>query len=336
MNIRIDYTNLMEYWDNVTDEPASKEDSSTDKEKVADDPVDKEKRANQDLVPHRSYDEWRHRLDKARAANKNKRRSFKQHNSRVTLSPDCPNEDIATHGSEIERRWFGPFEEWLKKLNDVKKGESGVLPMGLTKYFTLYSGRLHCENNAGVTVEAGLDVTADIGIEMNTRYAYYFSGTVVPPKIIDTYAFVGAQPEVTAGIEIEGDASLAYKTKRKKLIDTLTYPGLAIKGIAAVGPSFDLWGQLNGKVTIRGQMRVGATYALAPIEMYLPNNDNTRQRASKELEESLVNKTEGLEPEFQANVEADVEFDILVTPEVNMGIKVGGGFASFQASSFFL
>ncbi|KPM43205.1 hypothetical protein AK830_g3330 [Neonectria ditissima] len=312
VNMRVDYTNLKTYWDDITDEP-----------------VDKKKRSTWEPVPHRSFDEWRNRLERAKVADKRTRRSVEQHQSTVSFSPD---QDLTTRDSGIGRRWFGPFKEWLKKLNNVKQEDSGVLPMGLTKYFTLYSGRLHCENDAGVTMDAGLDVTADLGIEMNTRYSYYFSGTVVPPKIIDTYAFVGAQPEVIAGITIKGDASLRYQTRRKKLIDTLTYPGLAIKGIAAVGPSFDLWGQLDGEVLVRGQMRVGARYSLEPIEMYMPNDDETRQKANKTLEENYVNKTVGLEPEFQANVKAEVKFDILVTPEINMGIKVGGGLGSFKKS----
>jgi hypothetical protein len=57
-----------------------------------------------------------------------------------------------------------------------------------------------------VTITAGLDITAETTIEMGVKYAYYFSGTVVPPKIIDTYVFVGAKPKVYAGVNIRGDA----------------------------------------------------------------------------------------------------------------------------------
>lgn len=166
---------------------------------------------------------------------------------------------------------------------------------------------------------------------MDTRYSYYFSGTVVPPAINDMYAFARTQPKVLAGVTLSGDAQLAYATQPKKLINTLTYPGLAIKGIAAVGPSLDVWGQLSGAVTVSGQMRVGVTYTFQPIEMYLPNDDETRNRAEKDLEDNEVDQ-EGLEPTFEANVQARVDFNVTVSPELNLGIQVGGQVGPFDVS----
>jgi hypothetical protein len=166
--MRVDYTNLKDYWDDVTDES----------------PTSKRERSASD---HMDYSSWRSRVDNAKNAS-----YINRHNEFhvVDLSPK------SLETTHIERRWFGSFTNWLKELNTITKAEDGYLPMGLSKAFNIYSGRLQCANPAGVTITAGLDITADVRMEMGARYAYYFSGTVVPPKIIDTYVFLGAQPSV--------------------------------------------------------------------------------------------------------------------------------------------
>jgi hypothetical protein len=298
--MRVDYTNLKDYWDEVTDK------SSTSKRKRS-------------ASDHMNYNSWRSRVDNAKNASYiNGHNEF--HVATEGIVDFSPKSLETTH---IERRWFGSFTNWLKKLNTITKTEDGFLPMGLSKVFNIYSGRLQCANPAGVTITAGLDITADVRMEMGARYAYYFSGTVVPPKIIDTYVFLGAQPSVYAGIDIRGNAELGYESERKKLISTITYPGLSIKGIASVGPSLDLWGQLAGKITVSGNMKVGAKYTMDPIEMYMPNDDSTRQKASNKMK-NLDKEQAGLSPVFQAGVKANVGVELRLTPEINCGIKVGG------------
>jgi hypothetical protein len=84
----------------------------------------------------------------------------------------------------------------------------------------------------------------DAEVAMDATYAYYFSGTIVPFKVTDTYAYFGLEPSAYLGLRLVGNARLQAGTGRKKLIDTLSYPGLAIKGIAAVGPTLDLYGEV--------------------------------------------------------------------------------------------
>jgi hypothetical protein len=298
--MRVDYTNLKTYWDDVTDEAATR----------------KRKRSASD---HMDYNAWRARVDNAKNA------SYADGHNEFNVATEgvvdfSPEEE---EGTRLERRWFGTFTNWLNKLNTIKKSDDGFLPMDLSKVFNIYSGRLQCANPAGVTLTAGLDITAEVRLEMGARYAYYFSGTIVPPKIIDTFVFLGAQPSVYAGIDIRGNAELGYESERKKLIATITYPGLSIKGIATVGPSLDLWGQLAGKITVAGQMKVGAKYTMEPIEMYMPNDDATRQKASSKMKNFDTDQA-GLSPVFQAGVQATVGVELRITPEINCGIKVGG------------
>ncbi|KAI0439807.1 hypothetical protein F4803DRAFT_568057 [Xylaria telfairii] len=316
--MRVDYTNLQEYWDDVTDE----------------DPKNN-KKAKRSASVGTDFESWKSRVDKA------KRGPYTDHEGAIlneakgntNFSPDGPvprspystgsSSSLSRRDDSIERRWWGTFVNWLKKITTVTSEETGYLPMGLTKVFNIWSGRLRCENSAGVVITAGLDVTADVRLQMNAKYAYYFSGTVVPPNVIDTYIYVGAQPDVYAGITIRGDAQLAYQSEVKKLIQTIAYPGLSIKGIATVGPSLDVYGRIEGRITVSGQLKVGAKYTFDAVEMYLPNDEGTKDRASSQLM-SLDKNEQGIAPVFQANVKAEVDAHLRITPELNCGIKVGG------------
>jgi hypothetical protein len=215
--MRVDYTNLKDYWDEVTDK------LSTSKRKRS-------------ASNHMDYNSWRSWVDNAKNAS-----YINGHNEfHVATEGIVDFSPKLLETSYIERRWFGSFTNWLKKLNTITKIEDSFLPIGLSKVFNIYSSCLQCANPARVTITAGLDITADVRMEIGARYAYYFLGTVVPLKIIDTYMFLGAQPSVYAGINIHGNAELRYESERKKLILTITYPGLSIKGIASIGLSLDL------------------------------------------------------------------------------------------------
>lgn len=47
------------------------------------------------------------------------------------------------------------------------------------------------------------------------------------------------EPSAYLGLRLTGNARLQATTGRKNLLDTISYPGLAIKDIAAVGPTLD-------------------------------------------------------------------------------------------------
>ncbi|KAJ2980520.1 hypothetical protein NUW58_g6925 [Xylaria curta] len=312
--MRVDYTNLQEYWDEVTDE----------------DPKNNNKR-KRSATSGMGFEAWKSRVDKAKRGAYADLDGFDFERTETTtdfsptgyVPPSPYNSKLSSRDVDIERRWFGTFVNWLKKVTRITSEESGHLPMGLSKVFNIWSGRIRCENSAGVVITAGLDVTADVRLQMQAKYAYYFSGTVVPPSITDTYVYIGAQPNIYAGVTIRGDAELRYQSDVKKLIQTISYPGLSIKGIATVGPSLDLYGRIEGRITVSGQLRVGAKYTFSPIEMYLPNDEETHDKASDQLSNYDTNE-QGISPVFQANVRAEVDAHLRVTPELNCGIKVGG------------
>lgn len=299
VNMRVDYTNILPYWDEITDSPV--------------------KRRKRSMDESLSFLDWKDQVDKAKNSERVKKRA-----SRSDIQTAQMHDVVAAEDAhQLDRRWFGTFVRWLEKLNKIIKTDGGVLPMGLSRAMTLYSGRLRCVNG-GTTITAGLDITADFNMKMDAKYSYYFSGTVVPPAVTDMYAYVGVHPSVYAGLGVTGNAELYYQSERRKIIDTLTYPGLAIKGIAAVGPTLDLWGQITGSVILSGDLRVGLEYRFKPVELYFPNNGEARNVLDvQDLEKKEVDQS-GLIPTIAGNVRADVDFNIHATPEINLGIIVGG------------
>ena len=102
----------------------------------------------------------------------------------------------------------------------------------------------------GQTFSADMQMYLDANVEMDATYAYYFSGTIVPPAVTGTYAYLSLEPSAYLGLRIVGNARLQATTGRKKILDTVSYPGLSIKGIAAVGPTLDLYGEVSDCPTL--------------------------------------------------------------------------------------
>lgn len=152
-----------------------------------------------------------------------------------------------------------------------------------------------------------------------------------------TYAYFSLEPSAYLGLRLTGNARLQATTGRKKLLDTISYPGLAIKGIAAVGPTLDLYGevstrrsqnnyrsiltklQIRGVVTLKGEMRAGAKVNFGKAEVYWPQDDAASDKYQTLLglnaDPSAADK-DLIAPTFDAKARVDATLDINVTPEV--------------------
>lgn len=68
-----------------------------------------------------------------------------------------------------------------------------------------------------------MDLEAEI--QMDVSYAYYLSGTFIPPSKPEVYAYLGMEPTAYVGLRMVGNAVTQTTTGRKKIIDTLAYRG---------------------------------------------------------------------------------------------------------------
>lgn len=180
---------------------------------------------------HADYGSWRSKVDNAKERHETIRKRAHEkrmrHNQTVELE-NTEDEDDVQH--QPQKRWFGPFLDWLERLTTVRTKELGFLYMGIQKKFLLYEAKTPCRN-ARLSAQMQLFMNTDIA--MDATYAYYLQGTFLPPSrsgITKAYAYFGLDPHALVELQAIGNARMQYTSDRRKLIDTLTYPGLSIVG----------------------------------------------------------------------------------------------------------
>ncbi|KAL4869532.1 hypothetical protein BDV12DRAFT_196162 [Aspergillus spectabilis] len=131
--------------------------------------------------------------------------------------------------------------------------------------------------------------------------------------------------EAMAVLEIQGNAEMQYESERLRIIETLSYPGLAIKGIAAIGPTLELYGQMAGYARISGTLTAGARVQFPKYEMYFPQVPEAEEfqvwPSGDRVEDDKITGPQ-MRPILDASVEAYANLDFKLTPEVNLGIRV--------------
>ena len=300
VNMRVDFTNLLDYWEDVTDTPSK---------------VRRELQNGESLA----YHEWRQKVKRAKSSHDRMRKRQEDIMSgSVTHLRERDNE--LANESPRTKRWFGSFINWLTKITTVEKSDKGFLSMAFQKSILLYRAFVGCSRT-----NAYMNIYLDAQAAMEATYAYYYSGALGGVVPTATYAYFAMQPSMYLGLTITGGARLEYQSPRVQLIPTLSYPGLAVKGLAAVGPTLDVWGQIIGVVQISGTMQVGARYTFEQAEMYWPDDGEASPVLQNLIGDTADPVESGLSPEFQAAVTASVDIDINVTPEAHIGIQIGGG-----------
>ncbi len=92
VDMRVDFTNLVGYWDEVTDTPARKQ------------------RKRQAYQEHMSNEEWRSKISQA----KSNHEMLRKRNLGTKVFKTTKN--MGQRGNKLEQRWFGAFLGWLGRL----------------------------------------------------------------------------------------------------------------------------------------------------------------------------------------------------------------------------
>ncbi|PFH61273.1 hypothetical protein XA68_17786 [Ophiocordyceps unilateralis] len=296
ISIRVDYTNLRGYWEEISVAEARR------------------KRSFKGDTPAKVHD-WQARVNKAVARDQEyAKRSDSFHATKVMSGGD---------GAQLHRRWWAEFIEWLRRITRMTASSLSILRLSWGDSIHLFRSTSGC---TGRKTGAKLEIELEAAVSLDVTYAYYFSGTIIPPSMPDAYAYLSMEPNAYLSLRMSGHAEMDYRSQRTPIIDTITYPGLAIKGLIAIGPSLDIYGQIRGRIVISGQARAGARVNFGRAEVYWPQEDEASKKYEKLLgieSESSVLDRDLLEPFFEADVELNAGLDITVQPQVNFGIKVG-------------
>lgn len=100
-------------------------------------------------------------------------------------------EDI-TDTPASRKRWFGSFDNWLKKMTTIVKDEKGSLPLDYEETIKLFHGHEYCP---AWNTDATFDIDAFIHLELSGQYGYYFEGSILPtPNLISAYGYFSIEP----------------------------------------------------------------------------------------------------------------------------------------------
>ncbi|KAI8276438.1 hypothetical protein K4K59_009788 [Colletotrichum sp. SAR11_240] len=310
VQFRVDFTNLLGYWSELTDSEAD----------------GKTARRAKKNIPDEGFT-MRHFRDRVAKAEESEKRLPKRSGDTILTTVPLeaepadskPDNCLVSRENNIAKRWWGTFTRWLAKLTTVTRSEVGDLPMGWADKINLFKASRGCPGKTW-SANPGMDLEAEI--TMQSTYAYYYSGTFIPPTKPDVFFFFGIQPEAYVGLKMVGNAELRYPTNKKKIVDTLGYPGLAVKGIAAIGPTLDIYGQINGYVNIHGEAKAGARVTFDKSRVFWPQDSSDFENYDEILNLGLTEepkKPNGLDvtPTFEAGVQVKAEVDVIIQPEAN-------------------
>lgn len=180
VNIRVDYTNLLGYWNELTDSPPSRS------------------RIKRGLREDEDYTirNFRSRVQRAEVVEKklNKR-------SGHVIKSTVPFGEEDLHLHNLNKRWWGAFTEWLKRLTTLTTSEKGDLPLSWADSINIFKAKWGCP---GKTWSANLRMDLEAELNMQATYAYYFSSTFIPPSKPDAFFYFGIEPTAYVGVTLVG------------------------------------------------------------------------------------------------------------------------------------
>ncbi|KAJ5650264.1 uncharacterized protein N7484_003987 [Penicillium longicatenatum] len=230
VNFRVDYTNLLEYWNEITDSPGSK-----------------------------------------------------------------------------RKRWFGAYDDWLKKMTTIVKDERSYLPLDYEEKIKLFHAHANCPKT---NIDAIFDIDANIKLALNGQYGYYFEGSILPtPTLISAYGYFSIEPVAAILITLRAEAVMQSDSGVMELFSA-GFPGLS----------------LSASLQVSGELNAGVSLEWDRTEVYSPQ-DAAGEKASiapKDLQ-SDDNQVYSFEPTFDASLTAQGNLALSLTPEVRFGISVLGG-----------
>ncbi|KAL8650554.1 MAG: hypothetical protein Q9226_005099 [Calogaya cf. arnoldii] len=204
--MRVDYTNLLGYWDDINDEPANK------------------KRKRDAYSDHLSQDQWRSKIGKTKRKHETLRKR------QTTGAHDTTTTELSNDDRPVEKRWFGRFLDWLSRLNVVENLYGEVRLTLYHLYEEQYSPMLQIrgvvtlkgEMRAGAKVNFGKaevywpqdDTASDVYqtlLGLNTETSAPNKDLIAPTfdaKVrVDATLDINVTPEANMGLRVGGKIS---------------------------------------------------------------------------------------------------------------------------------
>ncbi|KAK7014298.1 chitin-binding type-1 domain-containing protein [Favolaschia claudopus] len=231
---------------------------------------------------------------------------------------------------ELERRWFGPFDRWLQKLNTITSKSSKTRNFHWAETYTIFHQEESCPN-----FSSSLDISVTGRAQANSRFGYYLEATencatIIPPAIQQCYVYLKADASARATFTITGLAEAEFGTGRSEII-SFGFPGLYYPGLLTIGPSLHLYAELTGELSMGGTFTTSVGYEFPPIDIVFGKQDNN---ADEEQDGGQVNPNGdpfiGTDYDLAANVNLGGNIEASLStfgyvPSLQLGVSVLGG-----------
>ncbi|KUI70319.1 Chitotriosidase-1 [Cytospora mali] len=233
--------------------------------------------------------------------------------------------DVTDTPAKHRKRWFGSFSSWLKKVTTIVKDEKGALPLEYDETIKLFHFYKYCP---ATKIEMTLDLDSNIHVGLYSQYAYYFEGSILPtPSIINTYGYFSVQPAAAILMTLRGEATVQTNSGDVDIVSGLTLPGLSIKGLISIGPTFALTGSMDTSLSVSGEINAGISVAWDRTEIYFPQDADGEAATvdPTDLDGDGYPQTYEVSPTLDATISAQGNMALTLTPQVKFGISVLSG-----------
>ncbi|KUI54694.1 hypothetical protein VP1G_02085 [Cytospora mali] len=210
----------------------------------------------------------------------------------------------------------------LKKVTTIVKDEKGALPLEYDETIKLFHFYKYCP---ATNIEMTLDLDSNIHVGLYSQYAYYFDGSILPtPSITNTYGYFSVQPVAAILMTLRGEATVQTNSGDVDIVSGLTLPGLSVKGLISIGPTFALTGSMDTSLNVSGEINAGVSVAWNRTEVYFPQDADGEAVTvdPTDLDGDGYSQTYEVSPTLDATISAQGNMALTLTPQVKFGNSV--------------
>ncbi|KAJ7257772.1 hypothetical protein C8J57DRAFT_1516652 [Mycena rebaudengoi] len=214
----------------------------------------------------------------------------------------------------FERRWFGPFDDWLERLTTFDVEDSLERNFHWKDTYQVFHAETQCPN-----FSAMLDISITGQANINSKFGYYLEASVIPPSIQQA-AGAGASATLT----VEGAAEAHFSSDKTELA-SFGFPGLYYPGLLTLGPSLHLYGQLSGQLSLSGKFSATVGYQLPSIDMSFGKQDSNHDVTNISPGVGADSSNWGYDYSVGYNIDLEGNAQVHVIPSLQLGLSVLGG-----------
>ncbi|MCJ1383204.1 hypothetical protein MMC17_006317 [Xylographa soralifera] len=233
--------------------------------------------------------------------------------------------------AELCERWFGSdIIDWLK---GVINGVSGA-PLVSNTYSDDFTLILLDETFGpcpmgpqGTLVSGSLNVQAQAHVEIDTNFGFTLITTLsFPPDLSNSYLYFRNKGQVTAKFTANATATATFDSGDIKLLSADQFgAAFAVPGILTIGPNFQLFGNVQGQVTLGAYFESNVNLAQWDIRQTCPdaNHDWDPEATTNPGRDGTQ---ELLSPEFEYGISASGFVTAHIKPTITFGIDFNQNF----------